>query len=180
MAGYRLVYSMEVRSDWDIRQIDVDAKTGEIVRSFSKIQTDDHDRPGHRSAWRPAQDEHRLDKLDISARSIISGPRRRSRYDFRGSLSRLNSFLATGLLFNSDIATDSDNVWSDGPTVDAHVYQGLGARLLLQAIRAPRTRRSQPRDRRHRASARPIASEHAAVRCRRTRSSTTRSSAATG
>ena len=28
------------------------------------------------------------------------------------------------VLFNSDIATDSDNVWTDGPTVDAHVFQG--------------------------------------------------------
>jgi thermolysin len=44
--------------------------------------------------------------------------------DFRGSVSRLNSFLANGFLFNSDIATDSDNVWTDTPTVDAHVYQG--------------------------------------------------------
>ena len=44
--------------------------------------------------------------------------------DFRGSVSRLNNFLNSGFLFNSDIATDSDNVWNDGPTVDAHVYQG--------------------------------------------------------
>ena len=28
------------------------------------------------------------------------------------------------MLFNSDVATDSDNVWTDGPTVDAHVFQG--------------------------------------------------------
>jgi thermolysin len=44
--------------------------------------------------------------------------------DFRGAVSRLNNFLASGLLFNSDIATDSDNVWTDTPTVDAHNYQG--------------------------------------------------------
>jgi thermolysin len=43
---------------------------------------------------------------------------------FPGTPRRLNDFLNSGLLFNSDIATDSDNVWTDGPTVDAHVYQG--------------------------------------------------------
>src|SRR5207247_4435581 len=45
--------------------------------------------------------------------------------DFRGSLSRLNNFLASGLLFNSDIATDSDDMWTDAAVVDAHVYQGM-------------------------------------------------------
>jgi Zn-dependent metalloprotease len=34
-------------------------------------------------------------------------------------------FINTGVLFNSDIATDSDNTWSDGPTVDAHANMGL-------------------------------------------------------
>ncbi len=43
---------------------------------------------------------------------------------FPGTLGRLNLFLQTGLIFNSDIATDSDNSWTDAPTVDAHVYQG--------------------------------------------------------
>jgi thermolysin len=28
------------------------------------------------------------------------------------------------VIFNSDIAVDSDNTWTDGPTVDAHAYQG--------------------------------------------------------
>jgi bacillolysin len=43
---------------------------------------------------------------------------------FPGTLGRLNQFLQSGIIFNSDIATDSDNTWTDGPTVDAHVYQG--------------------------------------------------------
>ena len=43
---------------------------------------------------------------------------------FPGTPGRLNLFLNTSILFNSDVATDSDNAWSDGPTVDAHVFQG--------------------------------------------------------
>ena len=34
-------------------------------------------------------------------------------------------FLQTLVLFNSDVATDSDNFWTDGPTVDVHVSQGF-------------------------------------------------------
>jgi Zn-dependent metalloprotease len=43
---------------------------------------------------------------------------------FPGTPARLNLFLQTLVLFNSDVATDSDNVWTDGPAVDAHVFQG--------------------------------------------------------
>jgi thermolysin len=43
---------------------------------------------------------------------------------FPGTVGRLNAFLNALVLFNSDVATDSDNVWTDGPTVDAHVFQG--------------------------------------------------------
>jgi Zn-dependent metalloprotease len=42
----------------------------------------------------------------------------------QGSPKRLNDLLETGFLFESDIATSSNNVWTDGATVDAHAYQG--------------------------------------------------------
>jgi bacillolysin len=121
--GYRLVYSMEVRSDWDVRQIDVDAKTGEIVRSFSKIQTETT--IGQGTGVLGGLRKMSTDSANSTFRAVDNlRPAKAFTYDFRGSLSRLNSFLATGLLFNSDVATDSDNTWNDGPTVDAHVYQG--------------------------------------------------------
>src|SRR5206468_7912023 len=47
-----------------------------------------------------------------------------SAYDFGGSVNRLESFLQTGSLFESDRAIDADNVWTDGAVVDGHVYQG--------------------------------------------------------
>ena len=99
--------------------------------------------------------------------------------DFRGTVSRLNLFLQTGALFNSDIATDSDNTWDDGPDRRRARVSGLGLRLLLQAVRPPRHGRSQHRSRQHRPSARAIAGGPAAARHRRVRSSTTRSTAAT-
>ena len=49
-------------------------------------------------------------------------------------------------LFDSDLATDTDNVWTDGANVDAHVYAGwtydylfkrLAAAVSMIAIFAP-------------------------------------------
>jgi bacillolysin len=44
--------------------------------------------------------------------------------DFRGSANRLAAFFDTGLLFDSDIPADADNVWTDAAVVDSHVYAG--------------------------------------------------------
>jgi thermolysin len=121
--AYRLVYKMQVRSDWDIREIYVDAKTGEIVRSFSTIQT----------SWAIGQGTGVLGGLRKMSTDATSStfravdllrPMPAYTLAFPGTTRRLNDFLNSGRLFNSDIATDSDNVWTDGPTVDAHVYQG--------------------------------------------------------
>ena len=122
-AGYRLVYKMQVRADWDIREISVDAKTGEIVRSFSTIRT----------SWAIGQGTGVLGGLRKMSTDSTSSTFRAAdllrpmpayTLAFPGTVRRLNDFLNSGLLFNSDVATDSDNVWTDGPTVDAHVYQG--------------------------------------------------------
>jgi thermolysin len=114
---------MEIRSNWDVREAAVDALSGQIVSSHSVIQ--------HVASI--GQGTGVLgDTKKMSVDSAISTFRAQDllrpapafTLDFRGSLSRLNSWLASGFLFNSDIATDSDNVWTDAPTVDAHVYQG--------------------------------------------------------
>ena len=46
-------------------------------------------------------------------------------YDMRGDLNRAVNVAFDGApLFPSDLATDSDNLWTDIPTVDAHAYIG--------------------------------------------------------
>jgi bacillolysin len=46
-------------------------------------------------------------------------------YDMRGDLTRaVDVTFGGGPLFPSDVATDSDNVWTDIPTVDGHAYIG--------------------------------------------------------
>jgi bacillolysin len=122
--GYRLVYRMLVLSDWAIREIFVDADSGAIVLSVNGIHTQAAVGQGSgifgtlrkMSTNRTSTTYQAVDKLRPAEAFTLAFP---------GTPARLNFFLQTLLLFNADIATDSDNVWTDGPAVDAHVYQGL-------------------------------------------------------
>jgi bacillolysin len=122
--SYKLAYQMQVRSNWDVREIAVDAQSGAIIYSRSTIETinaigqgtgvlGDNKKMAVNST---ASTFEAIDRLRLAPAFLL---------DFRGSVTRLNNFLASGLLFNSDIATDSDDVWTDAPVVDAHVYQGM-------------------------------------------------------
>lgn len=121
--GYRLVYRMRVLSDWAIRDVYVDARTGEIVLSTNGIHTQRAVGQGNTifgtlrkmSVNQTTTTYEAVDKLRPAEAFTLAFP---------GTVGRLNFFLSTLQLFNSDVATDSDNVWTDGPTVDAHVYQG--------------------------------------------------------
>jgi bacillolysin len=120
---YRLVYRVEVRSDWTIRDVYVDADTSEIARSINGIHAQGTIGQGDgvlgvrrkMSTNQTSSTYQAVDKMRPAETFTL---------DFRGSMSRLNQFVQTGSLFNSDIATDSDNDWSDAPVVDAHAYQG--------------------------------------------------------
>jgi thermolysin len=121
--GYRLAYRMVVRSDWTIREVYVDAHSGAIVRSIN----------GMHSQVAIGQGNGVFGAMKKMSTNAVSGtfqaadklrPAEGFTLLFPGTPSRLNLFLSTGSLFNSDIATDSDNTWTDGAIVDAHVYQG--------------------------------------------------------
>jgi thermolysin len=122
-SGYRLVYRMIVLSTWAIREVYVDADSGEIVLSVNGIHTQAAVGQGNgivgtlrkMSTNQTSTTFQAVDKLrPAEAFTLV----------FPGTPNRLNFFLETLALFNSDVATDSDNVWTDGPTVDAHVFQG--------------------------------------------------------
>ena len=51
--------------------------------------------------------------------------------DTRGSEAALDR-LINGVAFDSDIATDSDNTWTDAPVVDAHVHIGYSYDYFFQ------------------------------------------------
>jgi bacillolysin len=121
--GYRLAYRMRVLSDWAIRDVYVAADTGDVLLSINGIHTQASIGQGSSifgtlrkmSTNQTTSSYQAVDKLRPSEAFTLAFP---------GTPARLNLFLNSLLFFNSDIATDSDNVWTDGPTVDAHVYQG--------------------------------------------------------
>lgn len=121
--GYRLAYRMRVLSDWAIRDVYVDADTGAILLSMNAIHTQRAIGQGNTifgtlrkmSVNQTSTTYEAVDKLRPAEAFTLAFP---------GTVGRLNFFLNTLQLFKSDVATDSDNVWTDGPTVDAHVYQG--------------------------------------------------------
>ena len=122
-SGYRLAYRMTVLSDWDMREMYVDADTSAILLSISDIHTQRAIGQGNgifgalrkMSTNQTSSTYQAVDKMRPAEAFTLAFP---------GTMSRLNFFLQSQLLFSSDVATDSDNVWTDGPTVDAHVYQG--------------------------------------------------------
>ena len=122
-SGYRLVYRMTVLSDWAIRDVYVDARSAEIVLSVNGIQTQAAIGQGSGIVGTLRKMSTNQTTSTFEAVDRIR-PAEAFTLQFPGTVSRLNAFLNTQALFNSDVATDSDNVWTDGPTVDAHVFQG--------------------------------------------------------
>ncbi len=122
--GYRLVYRMKVLSDWAIRDVYVAADSGDVLLSVNGIHTQAAVGQGSgifgtlrkMSTNQTSSTYQAVDKLRPAEAFTLAFP---------GTPSRLNLFLQTLVLFNSDVATDSDNFWTDGPTVDAHVSQGF-------------------------------------------------------
>lgn len=122
-----LVYRLEVRSPDDIQIYYVDADTGAIVRHDSRIESlqaapaigTGTGVNGDRQkvvATRAAGTYEAIDTMRPAAGFTV---------DFNGSLNRFNRFFLNGEIFNADIATDSDNTWTDPAIVDAQAYQGF-------------------------------------------------------
>lgn len=122
-SGYRLVYRMNVRSTWAIREVYVDARSGEVVLSINGIHT--QAAIGQGNGVFSALRKMSTNQTSTTFQAVdMMRPGEAFTLAFPGTPSRLNFFLETAVLFNSDVATDSDNVWEDGPTVDAHAFQG--------------------------------------------------------
>ena len=66
-------------------------------------------------------------------------------YDMKGDLARTLSLLNRSAQASapSDIAADSDNDWTDGAVVDAHVYAGWYYDFISKRFGSPRARHPQ-------------------------------------
>ena len=123
---YQLVYTARVATAEDITLYFIDAHTGAIV---------DRRSDAHRQTASVGLGTGVLGgrkKISASAQggTFVGSDRMRppviETFDMRGNLTRTLNFLNGIVNLNaSDFASDSDNQWTDGANVDAHVYAGF-------------------------------------------------------
>ena len=122
---FMLVYTARVATPEDITLYFIDARTGAIVdqRSDAKRQVSSV------GVGTGVLGERKKVSSSSQGGTFVGSDRLRppaiETYDMRGNLNRLlnilNGFTIPGA---SDFASDSDNDWTDGANVDAHVYTG--------------------------------------------------------
>jgi bacillolysin len=123
--GYALVYIARVATPEDITLYFIDANTGAVIDQRS----DAHRQTADVGIGVGVLGERKKISASAQGGTFVGSDRLRppviETYDMRGNLSRtidfLNGFVALGA---SDLASDSDNDWTDGANVDAHVYAG--------------------------------------------------------
>jgi len=127
--GYRLAYRIRAffPASFDVRQLFLDAGTGEVLLDYRDIQT--------QAAGLGTGVLGDAEKLSVAPGGLgfTTADRLRppliSTYDFRFDLNRLLLFFGADAspsnLTPADLGTDADNVWTDGAIVDAHAYAGF-------------------------------------------------------
>ena len=122
--GHALAYRARAANERDITLYFIDATTGEVVASWSDMQRQSADGTGTGVL---------SDKKKLSTRSSSGSyvawdmlrPPAIYTFDLKGNLDRTLDFLDGNIsLGTADLATDSDNTWTDGAAVDAHAYAG--------------------------------------------------------
>jgi thermolysin len=122
---YQLVYTARVATAEDITLYFIDAHTGAIVERRS----DAHRQSASVGLGTGVLGGRKKISASSQGGTFIGSDRMRppviETYDMRGNLSRTLNFLNSVVNLNaSDFASDSDNQWTDGANVDAHVYAG--------------------------------------------------------
>jgi thermolysin len=124
--GFALAWRLRVRSAHDLRDVYVNAVTGRIERSDSRIRTQvTEGSVGHGAGIFGDDKKISTDRGGggFEARDLLR-PGRTETYDFKGEFDRVIELFDRGDFVPGDIARDDDNVWTDGVVVDAHVYLG--------------------------------------------------------
>ena len=122
---FTLVYTARVATPEDVTLYFIDARTGTIVdqRSDAKRQVSSV------GAGVGVLGERKKVSSSSQGGTFVGSDRLRppviETYDMKGNLNRLINILnGFTIPVASDFASDSDNDWTDGANVDAHVYAG--------------------------------------------------------
>ncbi|MGB2717962.1 MAG: M4 family metallopeptidase [Vicinamibacterales bacterium] len=125
--GFHLAWRVRVASANDIRQYFVDARDGAIVLDYSDRKTQVL-QGSVGTARGVLGDVKKISVTRNSAGFVTSDtlrPPALRTYDMHGDWQRVIQYLNRDIsLAMSDLATDSDNEWTDGAIDDAHVYTG--------------------------------------------------------
>ena len=122
---FRLTWLSRVRTSDDMVALFVDAKTGEEVWRYTLI----HRQSAVGTGTGVLGDRKKLSTRQASSVFLADDalrPPTLITYDLKGNYSRVLEIL-DGVTnpAQSDIATDTDNTWTDGANVDAHAYIGF-------------------------------------------------------
>ena len=122
---FRLTWLSRVRTSSDMVALFVDAKTGEEVWRYTLI----HRQSAVGTGTGVLGDRKKLSTRQASSVFLADDalrPPTLITYDLKGNYSRVLQIL-DGITnpAQSDIATDTDNTWTDGANVDAHAYIGF-------------------------------------------------------
>jgi Zn-dependent metalloprotease len=126
--AFRLVWVGEVVTIADSLRIFLDADSGAVVQTYSTRQHQARTVDvGHGVGV--LQDTKKLSSSPFAGTFVASDPLRPptlNTYNMQSNLGRVLQFL-NGIvqLVPSDLGSDSDNDWTDGAVVDAHVYAGF-------------------------------------------------------
>jgi Zn-dependent metalloprotease len=122
--GFALAYEVHSRTGTD-RLVDfVDARTGRLILHYSNVQ--------RQRAIGSGQGVFG-DMKKVSARALsgifvaedVARPPDIATFDMRGNLARTLGYLNGVLALNvNDLASSTNNTWTDAPDVDGHVYAG--------------------------------------------------------
>lgn len=120
---HRLAYTAVVSTGRRVFRVFVDASSGAELLRYSSIHTQAAVGTGRGTLGE-------VKKLSVLRQGgvYIADDRQRppvlTTFDMRGNLTRADSVLNGAPLFASDIASDSDNNWTDVATIDAHASIG--------------------------------------------------------
>jgi thermolysin len=122
--AHDLAYTTVVSSGTQVNRVFIDAQSGAELLRYSSIHTQEAIGNGRGSIG----DTKKMSVLQQGGTFIADDQLRPpvlTTFDLRGNLTRaLNVSFLGAPLFLSDIASDSDNNWTDGAVVDAHAYVG--------------------------------------------------------
>ncbi len=130
--GYALTWRMHIWTGEGLMHTFLDARTGAVVRQYNDLQT----QAAVGTGVGVLGDTKKI-STRASAGAFLADDEMRPptivTYDMKGNLGRTILVLFYGFPLNvSEIASDSDNHWTDAVAVDAHVHMGWTYDFLVE------------------------------------------------